>query len=140
MFVSTACARLAGLASKSLHHTRTFSTSPSFHFRRDKLADAFYGNTLTVRSPEIVTDQGLRQVNKFVADRAAGPLKDTDAYNCTLEFTQNILNELPIVESQSMESQGRATKETIEQEQRLALIRAGTSVSCNQDLLSICEE
>jgi hypothetical protein len=76
-----------------------------------------------------VTAEGLRKVNKFVADRAAASLKDQNAYNCSLEFTQSILNELPVVESQSMESQGRAAKEIIEHEQRLALVRAGISVS-----------
>jgi hypothetical protein len=140
MLLSTMRSHLAGLTSKSFHHARTFSTSPNLSIGHNKHAEAFYGDTPTFRSPEIVTAQGLRKVNKFVADRAAASLKDKDAYNCTLEFMQNLLNELPVVEGQSMESQGRAAKEIIEHEQRLALIRAGISVSRIQDLLSIYEE
>jgi hypothetical protein len=139
MLVSTMRSRLTGRDSKSLHHARTFSTSPSFHFRRNKFADAFYGNTPTVRCPKIVTAEGLCKVNKFVADRAAASLRDKNAYNCSLKFAPNILDELPVVEDQSMESQGRAAKEIIEYEQRLTLVRADISVSRIQDLLSIYE-
>lgn len=80
-------------------------------------------------------------MNKFVADRAAASLRDKIAYNCSLEFAPNILNELPVVEGQSMESQDRAAKEIIEHEQRLALVHAGISVSgATSKHLSIYEE
>lgn len=102
MLVSTTRSRLAGLASKSFLHARTISASPNLSIGHNKLAQAFYGDTPTVRSPEIVTAEGLRKVNKFVADRAAASLKDKTAYNCSLECTQKSLNELPIVEGQSM--------------------------------------
>jgi hypothetical protein len=128
MLLSTIRPRLPGVASKSFSYARTISVSQYLSIGHNKLADAFYGDTPTVRSSEIVTAEGLRKVNKLIADRAAASLKDKNAYNCSLEFTQNILNELPIVEGQSMESQGRAAKEIIEHEQRLALVRAGISV------------
>lgn len=102
MLLSTMRSRLAGLASKPILHARHLSTSPNLSFWRNKLADAFFGNHPTFRSPQIVTAEGLRKVNKFVADRAAASLKDKTAYNCSLEFSQSGLDELPVVEDQSM--------------------------------------
>lgn len=120
MLSYTMHSRLAGLASKPILLSRTFSTSSTHHHNMINLKDALSGKLRNSWTDEILTTEGLRNMNKLAAARAQASLKDKHAHNYNLLLTPS-----PV----SLKAEASAALEIIEHEQRLALARAGVSVS-----------
>lgn len=132
MLANTTRSRLAGLASKyPILHSRTISTSPILHHNMINLKDALSGKLRRSWTDEILTTEGLRNMNKLAAARAQASLKDKHAHNCNLLLTPSpvCLVDLPVIVARSWKAEASAALEIIEHEQRLALARAGISVS-----------
>ena len=123
--------RLAGLASKPILLSRTFSTSSTHHHNMINLKDALSGKLRNSWTDEILTTEGLRNMNKLAAARAQASLKDKHAHNCNLLLTPSPVSlvDLPVIVARSWKAEASAALEIIEHEQRLALARAGVSVS-----------
>jgi hypothetical protein len=133
MLGHTTRSRLAGLTIKQpILHSRTLSTTPTLHHNMINLKDALSGKMRRSWTDEILTTKGLRNMNKLAAGRAQASLKDKHAHNCNLLLTPSpvCLVDLPVIVARSWKAEAAAALEIIECEQRLALARAGVSVSC----------
>lgn len=135
MLAHTTRSRLAGIAGLAGNpiltiHSRTLSTSPTLHHNMINLKDALSGKLRRSWTDEILTIQGLRNMNKLAAARAQASLKDKNAHNCNLLLTPSPVSlvDLPVVVARSWKAEASAALEIIEHEQRLALARAGNSV------------
>jgi len=131
MLSYTMRSRLAGLASKPILLSRTFSTSSTHHHNMINLKDALSGKLRNSWTDEILTTEGLRNMNKLAAARAQASLKDKHAHNYNLLLTPSPVSlvDLPVIVARSWKAEASAALEIIEHEQRLALARAGVSVS-----------
>jgi len=92
---------------------------------------AYFGNLRPDWFSELVTTKGLMNMTKLAAARAAASLKDKDAHNCFLLFEPRAIDlaRMDVVAERCWKAQARAALEIIKHEQRLALLRAGISVS-----------
>jgi len=133
MFGYTMRSRLAGLANKPVLHSRVFSTAPVLR-EPIHLLRAIFGKPNIGPKIEFVTAEGLRNVTKFsqahAMARAQASLKDKHAHNCYLSFTAKGPANRPILENHEWKAQMAAALKIVEHEQRLAVLRAGISVSC----------
>lgn len=131
MLGNTIRSRLAGSASKPILHHRTISATPALHHNMINLKDALSGKLRNSWTDEILTSEGLRNMNKLAAARAQASLKDKNAHNCNLLLTPSPVSlvDLPVIAARSWKAEASAALEIIEHEQRLALARAGVSVS-----------
>jgi hypothetical protein len=95
------------------------------------LKDALSGKLRNSWTDEILTTEGLRNMNKLAAARAQASLKDKQAHNYNLLLTPSPVSlvDLPVIVARSWKAEASAALEIIEHEQRLALARAGVSVS-----------
>ena len=131
MLIYTMPSRLAGIASRSFLHSRTISSSPTLHYNMINLKDALSGKLRRRWTDEILTTQGLRNMNRLAAARAQASLKDKDAHNCNLLLPSSPVSvvDLPVVAARSWKAEASAALEIIEHEQSMALARTQVSVS-----------
>ena len=124
--------RLAGLASKPILHSRAFSKAPVLQHNHINLADALSGRNRSRWTNEIMITEGLRKMDKLAVARASASLTDKHAHDCNLLLTPSPISlvDLPIIVARSWKAEASVALEIIEHEQRLALSRAGISVSC----------
>jgi hypothetical protein len=108
------------------HHTHSSQKSPR------RLLE--HGPT-----PEIVTPEGLRNINKYTAARTKDLFGDPHAHNCELLLTGPNMHALPALQDNHWEAQIITTHEIIRREQRLALVRAGISVRLEMSNFELLE-
>lgn len=111
--------RLAGLTSLPVLRSRSFSTTPIFRKKFSNITD---------QTPEIVTGEGLRTINKYRAAYLENPFGDADAYTCVLLFDADTTSSLPMLPGNTWDLYLRAAMDIVKREQRLVLIRAGNVV------------
>jgi hypothetical protein len=119
-------------ASKPVFQSRAF-TSTSIHHK--EFTDPFASFSPS-DTPELVTPEGLRSINKYTAAhptilsaRLQNSSEDPHARNFNLLFTPKNLMTMTLLTNSSWRTQVAAALEIVRREQRLALVRAGIPVS-----------